>query len=224
MNQNLVFLDIETIPGQTPDLRANLWDSVTPPAQMKKAETIAAWEVVRKPQAVEEVWRKTALDGAFGELWCIGYAWGDEPITCLGRSNLDDAEADLLADFFEMIREHIYDTGPPTWIGHNIRNFDLKFLYHRAVVRGASPGFWLPYNVRPDDTEHIFDTMTQWAGWNNYVKLDVICQALGISGKGDMDGSMVWDAVAQGRFADVAQYCIGDVERVRAVYKRMTFS
>lgn len=34
---------------------------------------------------------------------------------------------------------------------------------------------------------------------------------------------MVWDFVRAGRIADVATYCAGDVERVRAIHKRMTF-
>ena len=24
----------------------------------------------------------------------------------------------------------------PTWVGHNVRDFDLRFLFHRAVMLG----------------------------------------------------------------------------------------
>ena len=53
---------------------------------------------------------------------------------------------------------------------------------------------------------HIFDTMTAWAG------------------VGNIDGSKVWDYVRTGRIADVVEYCKGDVERVRAIHRRMTFA
>ena len=48
-------------------------------------------------------------------------------------------------------------------------------------------------------------------------------KALGIPGKDGMDGSMVCDAFLQGRIAEIAEYCKGDVERTRQIYKRMTF-
>jgi len=34
----------------------------------------------------------------------------------------------------------------------------------------------------------------------------------------------VWDFVADGRIAEVAEYCKGDVERVRAVFRRLIFA
>jgi hypothetical protein len=38
-----------------------------------------------------------------------------------------------------------------------------------------------------------------------------------------MDGSMVWPMVQEGKFDEVANYCMSDVEAVRAIHKRMTF-
>ncbi|MBU1336044.1 MAG: hypothetical protein KJ944_08530 [Alphaproteobacteria bacterium] len=53
------------------------------------------------------------------------------------------------------------------------------------------------------------------------IGLDRLCRALGVAGKGDMDGSMVWDAVKAGRIDAVAEYCRGDVKRLRSVHRRM---
>ena len=39
-----------------------------------------------------------------------------------------------------------------------------------------------------------------------------------------MDGSKVWPMVQAGQIAEVADYCAGDVERTRAMFKRMTFA
>jgi hypothetical protein len=54
------------------------------------------------------------------------------------------------------------------------------------------------------------------------VSLDALCLALGVQGKGGIDGSMVAEMVRQGRIDDVAAYCVQDVRCVRACYQRMT--
>ena len=38
-----------------------------------------------------------------------------------------------------------------------------------------------------------------------------------------MDGSKVWDAVREGRYADVCDYCQDDIELVRSLHLRQTF-
>ena len=62
------YIDIETIPTQSAETRARIADTVKPPATMKKAETIAAWEAEQKPVAVEEAISKTGLKGAYGHI------------------------------------------------------------------------------------------------------------------------------------------------------------
>jgi len=116
----------------------------------------------------------------------------------------------------------------PTFIGHNIVAFDLRFIFQRAVLNGVIPPSIIPFNARPWD-DSVFDTMTAWAGVGNRVSLDKLCGAFGIAKKGseigdDIDGSKVWDYVRTGRIADVVEYCKGDVERVRAIHRRMTFA
>ena len=58
----------------------------------------------------------------------------------------------------------------------------------------------------------------------NRISLDKLCKALGLPGKGEIDGSKVWDYVRDGRIAEVADYCADDVRKVWAVYQRMTFT
>jgi predicted PolB exonuclease-like 3'-5' exonuclease len=70
--------------------------------------------------------------------------------------------------------------------------------------------------------------MTDWAGVGNRVSLAKLCKVFDLDAKGteigdEIDGSKVWDFVKNGRIADVAKYCGGDVERTRAIYKRLTF-
>ena len=62
--------------------------------------------------------------------------------------------------------------------------------------------------------------MTAWAGARGTISQDNLAKALGLSGKGDFDGSMVAEAWANGEHAKIAQYCMADVETVRAIHRR----
>jgi len=233
-----VYLDIETIPSQDPAVRAEVEAAVTPPANMKKAETIAKWEAEEKPEKVEQEWRKTAFAGDRGEVVCIAWAVDDGDVysefrtpTGLPGPNQEISERGLLWTFFEAVREAIERSHRrrPRFIGHNVRDFDLRFLFQRAVILGEPPGFNLPHDARPGSDE-VFDTMEGWAGFRNRISLDRLCRALSVPTKGaeldgaDIDGSLVWDYVRDGCIESVAAYCRADVERVRSIHRRMEFT
>lgn len=63
--------------------------------------------------------------------------------------------------------------------------------------------------------------MSAWVGAGGRIGLDRLCKALGIPGKDDFYGSMVWDAVQRGEISKVAEYCDDDVRRLRAVHRRI---
>jgi hypothetical protein len=225
-----IFLDIETIPAQGAGVREEIAAAIAPPGNYKKAETIAEWEREQKPALVEEAWRKTALDGALGQVACAALAVDDAPPAVFYEEDWARAEPRILRGLFAAIRA-AHDGARmtrPVFVGHNIAGFDLRFLFQRAVLHGIEPPAVIPFNARPWE-DCIFDTMTAWAGYGNRVGLDKLCRALGLPGKGseigaEIDGSKVWDFVADGRIAEVAEYCKGDVERVRAVFRRLTFA
>ncbi len=224
-----IYLDIETIPGQAPEIREAIEDSITHPGNMSKPETIAKWEAEKKPVAVEEAWRKTAFNGHEGEIICISWAVDDGQPQVVMRE-LGGSERDMLEAFFDqvLLAMPYNEKTMVEWIGHNVQAFDLRFIFQRAVILGVQPPFRIPHNERPNSGS-VYDTMTAWAGWGGRISLDALCRALGIPTKGDelggeeIDGSKVWDFVKAGRVCDVATYCMADVERVRKVYKRMNF-
>ena len=222
-----VFIDIETAPSQLAWAREELSAGIRPPAVMKKAETIAAWERDEKPAAVEDAWLKTSFDGALGQVVAIGYAVDNAAPRVLCVDDLSrGAETDIVFEFFDaMARVSTGTSGrPPTLVGHNIVGFDLPFLWKRAVVLGVKPPFWWPRDVRPW-SDQVFDTMTRFAGNGNRISLDRLCRVLDLEGKGDgPTGADVWPMVQAGQWSDIARYCGDDVERTRAVFKRMTFT
>lgn len=248
-----VFIDIETIPGQKDDLKAEIaaqFPEVPPyeepkcPRNIKKPETIKEWQentlpglretailkhqeaVDQRQAAIEEAWRKTGLYGDQGEIVCVSWAIEDAEPSVVFRS-LGESEIDLLTMFYKSIYTQL-NKRHPNWIGHNI-TFDLRFLFHRSVILGIRPYVNLHLDAKPW-SEQVQDTMIMWAGMRDKISLDRICKALGIQCKGAdlpdgeyIDGSMVWDFVKRGEIAKVAAYCKADVVRCREAYKRMTF-
>jgi len=220
-----IYLDIETIPTQRDDVRAFIAKSVTHPGNIKKADSIAAWNENEKPAAVEEAVSKTGLDGAFGQVVCVGMDLRDdgEPLVISGLS-----EADVLRAVNEAMKAEFEasDALSTTIVGHNVSSFDLRFLVQRYIVNGIKPHHIIARaaQAKPWESEKVYDTMVQFAGVGNRISLDKLCLALGLPGKGDITGADVWPMVQAGRLQEVADYCADDVRKTRAVFKRMTFA
>lgn len=225
-----LYLDIETIPSQRADVRDMIADTIKPPGTYKKAETIAEWEKNDEPAAIEESLRKTSLDGAFGQIVVIGAAIDDgEPVALYGENWQEGyCEQTILSSFNGWLSKSIQPSEELSTVivGHYVSEFDLRFIRHRSIINGVRPHKVIARacEAKPWETDKVYDTMVQWSGVKDRISLDKLCLALGIPGKGDMDGSKVWDAVLNGRIADVAAYCADDVRKVREVHKRMTFA
>lgn len=210
-----IYLDIETIPTQNATHQAYVCENLKVPANYKNEETIKKWIEENKGEAVN----KTALDGAFGEIVVIGVAINDEPPVLFYREDWQamDREIDILTHFNNFLREKANKCNTaPQFIGHNIANFDDRFIFQRLVINGVKP-------YHTTNLKNTYDTMTEWAGYQGKVSLDKLCKVLDIEQKGDIDGSKVWQYVQDGKISEVAEYCGKDVERVRQVYKRMNF-
>jgi len=182
------------------------------------ADWVARFKETKGPEVAEQEWRRTALDGSAGQVLMIGLAFDDsEPVVAHGET-----EAGTLAAAFDMIRQGTDPNRRPVFIGHNVTGFDLRFIFQRAVIVGIQPPLSIPFGVRPWD-DAVFDTMTQWAGHGNRISLDNLCKALGLDGKGEIDGSQVYDYWKAGRIAELIAYCADDVHKAREVHRRMTF-
>ncbi len=221
-----LFFDIETIPSQLPGIIDEFKAAVTAPGQYKKADSIAEWLRENRDAEAEAAWLKTSFDGGAGQIVCIGWAVNDEPPACMQARDLSaNGESELIATWFDWLTTyHTGNSGTrPCLIGHNSNAFDIPFIWKRAMVLGVQPPLWFPRDPKPWG-ESTYDTMTAWAGAKERISMDRLCRIFGIEGKGDMDGSKVWPMVQGGRIAEVAAYCRGDVQRTRAIYRRMTFA
>lgn len=220
-----IVFDLETLPSDDAGIIADIAAGIKPPGNLKKAETIEAWERDEKPAAVLEAVRKTSLDGTYGRICCIGFAVDDEPVECSFGN-----EEDVLRNFFRWLEgaariSDYTERQSAIFIGHNILSFDLRFLWQRCVVNGIRPPAFIPFNAKPWDGK-VFDTMTAWnPAREKSISLDKLCRALGVpSSKGDLDGSKVAEYWQAGKQQEVAAYCMADVEAVRQCHKRMVFA
>lgn len=216
-----LFLDIETIPSHSPAVHAKIEASITPPGNISKADTIAAWVAEKKPDLVKEAIAKTSFDGATGHVCCIGWAFDDETPKSVVINSIE-AERDMLLDVTcEIITQASATSyGSPTIIGHNVINFDIRFLWQRAIILGVQMPSWFPRDPKPWGND-VFDTMTAFAGPRNMIGMDRLCEALGMDGKGEIDGSMVAKLWDEGQYQTIADYCAADVERTRSIHRRM---
>lgn len=221
-----VFLDIETIPCQLPGYVKQLAAEVTAPATHKKPESIKAWLDENRMAVATEQWLKTSFDGGLGQVVAISWATdeGQSNVLHVPTHESPVAECALLESFMNDIEGLMASRNYrlPRWVGHNVAEFDLPFLWKRFVVRGLPPPRWLPHHPKPWG-EQVYDTMVEWAGARGRISLDRLCKLLGIPGKDGMTGADVWPAVQAGRLAEVAEYCRADVERVRTLYRRLNF-
>jgi hypothetical protein len=238
-----VYFDIETIPVQSPeliaemraDMKAELDEAlacIRAPANYKDQAKIDEYvntkhdELVAAHEGkVQDAILKTSFDGGLGQICVIGWATEDDAPHAYSVADLTPAsERQLLRDFFCVLTDAYSPTNRLTLIGHNVIGFDIRFLWQRAMVLGVKPpAHCLPRDLKPWG-DSAFDTMTAWSGLKDRISMDKLCRIFGIPGKGGIDGSMVWPMVQEGRIADVAEYCRGDVERTRAIYRRMTFA
>lgn len=207
---NILYFDIETLPGpERPTLEEV---EALAPRNMKKPETIRAWAEENQ----EAQWRKQALDSMAGKILAIGYALNDaEPeVLIQGRDGIE-CERDLLARF----QDNLVGMGTnPDFCGHNIKTFDLPWIWRKAVQHRLNPLCNMIPRARYDP--RIKDTMELWAAdFKDHVSLDAIARFLGLEGKTEgMDGSQVLDLYEAGELDRIAEYCGQDVRVVRSVY------
>jgi hypothetical protein len=220
-----LYLDIESIPTQRDAVRDYLstslkdqllkdMESVCAPANYKDAEKIAEYCANKKKALQDEFAGKlqekieaTALDGSFGQVFCIGWAFDDGPVTsCYGMD-----ESVVLTGFARAMSKvpatKLYQT---TVVGHNVSAFDLRFLLQRHIINSVRPEpvITRAAQAKPWEQEKVYDTMVQWAGVGNRISLDKLCLALSVpSPKGELDGSKVWQWVQDGRHEEVSEYC-----------------
>lgn len=194
-----LFLDIETLP-----------------AAEEKREVLKTLHAKRNrgEENFEQYYLKTSFDGGFGRILCVGYAIDNRPAEILYSG---EGEKETLRQFWEIARHS------DMFIGHNILDFDLRFIYQRSIVNNIVPSKDL--NFARYRNFPIFDTMKEWGKWgSDNAGLEYLALALGIpSPKDGIDGARIFEFYQNGKIDEILEYCKRDVETAREIFKRINF-
>lgn len=213
---NHLFLDIETIPSQLPWVREYAEGKVKPPKTIKKQEKIDEWYLNDRHDAIEEMIDGLGFDGASNHIVSIGCAVNyDDPVS-FDAATIED-EAKIIQSFFEYVVT-MFQRKYPIVVGHNVAGFDLRVIRQRATILGIRRPACMPWAAKPWDN-NPFDTMVQWDP-KKFVSQDLLARAFGLRGKGDVDGSKVYDMWKAGESAKIGDYCRDDVAQNREIFMR----
>ncbi len=131
-------------------------------------------------------------------------------------------ESELLSNFWEIARRY------EQVVTFNGRGFDVPFLYLRSALLNVpiSRKDWLGYRYQCDPHCDLADQLTFYGvsgpeGASRRFNLDFYCKRFGIDSPKShgITGMDVSNLVAEGRFRDIAQYCMRDVAATMELYK-----
>jgi|ERR1051326_1717957 DNA polymerase elongation subunit (family B) len=125
-------------------------------------------------------------------------------------------EASLLKNFWEAVKW--YDR----FITFNGRSFDCPFLTMRsAILSVPATRNLMPYRYESSKHCDLLEQMTFY-GVTRRFNLDFYCKAFGIkSPKGDgLSGADLGPFFRDGKFRDIARYCLGDIVATAELFKR----
>jgi DNA polymerase elongation subunit (family B) len=193
----ILFFDIETVPTEE-SLQAN--------GLLEAQLELDAAEVIKR----------LSLSAVTARILCLAYALEppvDSPVTVLAGD-----ESDIIQGFWKLATE------TNLFVGHNLLDFDLRFIYQRSVIHRIKPSRDIPFARFRNSP--VFDTMHEWSKWGReHISLDLLSRALGIpSPKECLDGSKVYPYYRAGKLPEICEYCKCDVDTVRRVYRRLTFA
>jgi predicted PolB exonuclease-like 3'-5' exonuclease len=193
----IVFFDIETVPTDQALQASGLLES-----QMQLDET--------------DLLKRLSLSAMTAKICCLGYAV--EPPLDSAVEVLHGDEQDILRGFWNLAADC------NLFVGHNILDFDLRFIYQRSVIHQIRPSREIPF-ARFQNAP-IYDTMQEWSKWGReHASLDALSKALGVpSPKEGLDGSKVYPYYRAGKLTEICEYCKRDVDSVRQVYRWLTFT
>jgi len=211
-----LFFDIETIPWSE-SLRSEIETTIAPPKNFVNPERINKWMIEEKPGEIETRFRKTSLRAHTGKILCIGYIKEDGDHRDEGV--LTGPETKILQEFWELSKD------VQEFIGFNVIEFDLKYIWQRSVILNIPPTKELLSTGKL--THSVFDVMQEWDMWSarDHISLDTLSKTLGVTSPkaGGINGALVYDYFIEGRCQEIYDYCLRDVVATREIYLKLTF-
>ncbi len=182
-------------------------------------DLFTAGELETQQRADDELYAKSAFDGTYSRIVCIGLLEFSDQMEPRGAVAWYGAnERELLRQFWSRLAQD----RPTLFITHNGLAFDLPFIRKRSMIHQVKPS--LDINLAKFRTEPVYDTMAVWSNWDTrgWVKLDVLARALNVETKSG-SGEQVAEMWEKGQGLELARYCLQDTYVTYACYCRMNF-
>ncbi|WP_447972697.1 3'-5' exonuclease [Nitrospira sp. Kam-Ns4a] len=216
-----VVLDIETVqaPREEWARLIGLEAEREPGGAAEPADLFAQAEAGERQRLEDELYEKSAFDGTFSRIVCIGLLQFSDAMEPQGAvSWYGPNEKELLRQFWTRVGQG----RPSLYITHNGLGFDLPFIKKRSIIHQVKPTVEIP--LAKFRTEPVYDTMAIWSNWEGrgWIKLDVLARALNVETKSG-SGSQVAELWARGQHKEIAEYCLRDTYVTYACYCRMNF-
>jgi len=156
-----------------------------------------------------------ALDALTGRIVCIGMLIDDGQIVT-EITLADEDERRLITEFWRTIAPS------DVLVGHNILDFDLRFLRQRSWILGIEPS--RKVDTRKYYSGDVVDTLQLWTNWGNKkgATLDALGVALGCGGKTG-SGANVAKMWAEQNLDAIKAYCRQDVRVAYQIFCRLTY-
>lgn len=216
--ENILFLDIETVPLQPS------FELLSTENQEMFANKTAYQR--REGIAVEDFYERAGIWAEFGKIVCIsvGYFLHKNGERQFRVTTFFGEEKKLLQDFANLLENHF--AAPNIQLcGHNIKEFDLPFIARRMIINQLN----IPEKInnmgkKPWEINHL-DTLELWrfGDYKHYTSLKLLAHILDIpSPKDDIDGSQVGKVYYEENDIDrIIIYCEKDVVTVAQIILRL---
>ena len=157
-----------------------------------------------------------ALNAMTGRVVCIGMLIEEDAgITEMVLAG--ESESEIIRDFWAPLKPR------DLIVGHNVLDFDLRFLQQRSWILGITPS--RRFDTRRYYTNEVIDTLQLWTNWSGNKKgvtLDALGSVLGC-GRKTADGSNVAQWWVERDIESIKRYCRDDVRLSYSVFCRLTY-
>ena len=187
--QNILFLDIETVP-----VKENFEDLDTTFQTLWAEKT--TWQRKEEYPASEFYKLKAGVMAEFAKIICIsvGYLFTEKDEKHFRiKSFYGDNEKQIISDFNDLLNTE-FNKNQHQLCAHNGKEFDFPFIARRTLINGLKlPKLLDIAGKKPWEVNHL-DTMELWrfGDYKHYTSIKLLAALFGIpTPKDDIDGSQV---------------------------------
>ena len=216
--ENIVFLDIETVPehplySDLSDEKKQLWEHKS---QYQRKEEYTP----------EDFYEKAGIWAEFGKIICIsvGYLKLNGDTRMFRVTTFHGEEKSLLREFHNLLTTHFAES-KYVLCAHNGKEFDFPYIARRMLIHGLPlPNKLNLFGKKPWEIPHL-DTMELWkfGDYKHFTSLKLLTNVLGIpSPKDDIDGADVYRVFYIENDIDrIIDYCEKDVVAIAQIILRL---